>query len=162
MTESWRKIDDCHDISSYGRVRSWVNRRTRLAHPSIMSVKTKSDGYQWLTLHKKTTFIHRLVLEAFTGPCPANCESRHLDGNPKNNKISNLAWGTKQENYADRVRHGTSNSGQGNGRSKLTDVQISEIRELYGTGQFRQKDLAKAFQISQMQVSNIVRQVHWK
>jgi hypothetical protein len=52
-------------------------------------------------------FVHRLVLEAFVGPCPEGMECRHLDGDPANNRLENLRWGTHRENAADQVRHGT-------------------------------------------------------
>ena len=32
---------------------------------------------------------------------------RHLDGNPHNNRLDNIVWGTVVENEADKVRHGT-------------------------------------------------------
>jgi hypothetical protein len=31
--------------------------------------------------------------------------ARHLDGNPDNNHIDNLCWGTQQENIEDQFRH---------------------------------------------------------
>ena len=47
-------------------------------------------------------YVHRLVLEAFVGPCPEGMECRHLEGDTANNALSNLAWGTPQENAADK------------------------------------------------------------
>lgn len=32
---------------------------------------------------------------------------RHLNGNPYDNRLENLAWGTPSENMLDKVRHGT-------------------------------------------------------
>jgi hypothetical protein len=52
-------------------------------------------------------FVHRLVLEAFVGPCPPGLECLHEGGNPGNNALGNLRWGTRKENHADSVRHGT-------------------------------------------------------
>jgi hypothetical protein len=40
-------------------------------------------------------FVDHLVLEAFVGPCPANKECYHLDGDASNNSIENLSWKTK-------------------------------------------------------------------
>lgn len=55
--------------------------------------------------------IHQLVLESFVGPRP-NTDSvvRHLNGDPVDNRIENLVWGTASENAHDRVRHGTHNT----------------------------------------------------
>lgn len=50
--------------------------------------------------------VHQLVLIAFAGPAPAGCEVLHNDGNPGNNRLANLRWGTRSENLYDRVRHG--------------------------------------------------------
>lgn len=51
--------------------------------------------------------VHHLVLEAFVGPCPEGLEALHGDGNPTNNDVGNLRWGTRQENVDDMMRHGT-------------------------------------------------------
>lgn len=49
--------------------------------------------------------VHRLVLEAFVGPCPEGYQTRHLDGNPDNNHLENLCWGTAEDNSKDKVVH---------------------------------------------------------
>jgi hypothetical protein len=50
--------------------------------------------------------VHQLVLHAFVGPPAPDQVTRHLDGDPKNNRLSNLCWGTRKENSADTARHG--------------------------------------------------------
>jgi len=50
---------------------------------------------------KKTFRVHRLVLEAFVGPCPHGCEACHRNNDPSDNRIENLRWDTKQSNLAD-------------------------------------------------------------
>jgi hypothetical protein len=55
--------------------------------------------------------VHRLVLEAFVGPCPEGKEARHFpDRDPRNNRLDNLSWATRTTNQRDRDFHGTSNS----------------------------------------------------
>ena len=49
--------------------------------------------------------VHRLVAEAFIGPLPAGQQTRHLDGDPTNNTVANLAYGSPRENQLDAVRH---------------------------------------------------------
>lgn len=51
--------------------------------------------------------VHRLVLEAFVGPCPEGMEGCHGDGDPTNNSLGNLRWDTATSNQLDKVRHGT-------------------------------------------------------
>jgi hypothetical protein len=54
----------------------------------------------------RSYLVHVLVLLAFRGPRPPGHECRHLDGDPKNNNLSNLEWGTRRVNTGDRLRHG--------------------------------------------------------
>lgn len=79
---------------------------------------------------RKRLYIHRLVLISFVGPCPDGMECRHLDGNPSNNRLDNLQWGTKIENMVDRKRHGREAKRQRSGRYKLTQAQVDEIMAL--------------------------------
>lgn len=49
--------------------------------------------------------VHAHVIITYVGPRPNGMMCRHLDGDPKNNNISNLKWGTAKENGEDRSRH---------------------------------------------------------
>jgi hypothetical protein len=77
------------------------------------------------------TRIHRLVLEAFVGPCPEGMECRHHpDRDPANNRLENLRWGTRTENVADMKRDGTQFVARGElcGKAKLTAERVLEMR----------------------------------
>lgn len=52
-------------------------------------------------------YVHQVVARAFLGECPPGQETRHLNGDPKDNRLENLAYGTRSENVLDSVRHGT-------------------------------------------------------
>src|SRR5262245_38045005 len=70
--------------------------------------ETLHSGYPVVQLGRGNYFrTSRLVLLAFVGPCPEGMECRHLDGNPQNNHVDNLRWGTSAENTEDQRRHGT-------------------------------------------------------
>lgn len=64
-----------------------------------------------MNLHRdgrgRTEKVHRLIAIAFLGQPEARQEVRHLDGDPSNNRVDNLKWGTRSENIRDSVRHGT-------------------------------------------------------
>ena len=68
-----------------------------------------ADGYLRVRFRTPTGieqrhFVHRLVLTAFKGW--SSEQTRHIDGDPTNNRLSNLAYGTGVENAADRELHG--------------------------------------------------------
>ena len=105
--------------------------------------------------------VHRLILEAFIGPCPLNFQGRHLDGKPSNNSISNLAWGTKQENEDDKRRHGTLKFGTFHWAATITDDDVRAIRSAAAQG-IRQRVLARMFRLSCPTICNIVKRKSWK
>jgi len=73
---------------------------------NLVQTPTKT-GYHTVKLNGKTYLVHRLVAAAFIGPCPDGLQVRHLDGNPSNNNVINLAYSTAKENNADMDLHGT-------------------------------------------------------
>ena len=78
--------------------------------------------------------VHRLVLMAFVGLPKPGQEARHLNGNPSDNRLTNLAWGTRVENASDRGVHGTALFGERNPAAKLTDEQVRLVRQLLTQG----------------------------
>ena len=75
---------------------------------------THGDGHGHLAIKANSNgtyrqgYVHRLIAKAFI-PNENNYPIvRHLDDDPSNNDIENLAWGTQKDNHADSVRNGTS------------------------------------------------------
>ena len=105
--------------------------------------------------------VHRLVLEAFVGPCPEGHEGCHNDGNPLNNRLSNLRWDTPSANNRDKERHGTHQIGSRNGRSKLTEADAADIRRRCADGQ-QKADVARDYGVSATLVRFIVGRRNWR
>jgi len=126
----------------------------------------KRGNYPVVTLsknnNKRTFCIHTLVLEAYIGKRPVGKECRHLDGNPQNNNLDNLCWGTHSENMLDRALHGTSNRGERQGRSKLTERDVRLIIYINKTKLFLQNDIGILFGVGLSSISSIVRKKIWK
>lgn len=158
MSERWRRIPafPLYEVSSSGRVRRWVTGRQLTTYPT---------NFGHLKVHcgrsGRDKLVHRLVLEAFVGPCPDGMECRHLNGDPSDNRLDNLAWGSHEENMQDSVRHGTRARGRDNGNSKLTAEQVADIRRQYATGLVSQRSLAERFSVSQRTIWNIVNREQW-
>jgi hypothetical protein len=154
--EAWT----CRTPGGSGRNRGGIGKEWRKLAPLKVS-----DGYLGLGLYSgsgraKRARVHRLVLEAFVGPCPEGMECRHLDGDPSNNRLDNLAWGTQSQQHEDRALHGTSNRGHHrSGVAKLTIEEVAEIRSLVGT--VPNKDLAIRYGVSRPTISNIRHRRKW-
>lgn len=102
-----------YEVSDQGRVRSLarLDRRGYLQSGRLLKPmrNNRHSNHRRVVLSKdgKRTdkLVHRLVLETFIGPCPEGHEACHNDGNPSNNVLSNLRWGTKKSNALDREEH---------------------------------------------------------
>jgi hypothetical protein len=120
MPEIWLPVvgyDGHYSVSDHGRVRSeprtlmrpngsWVRHRGKI----LTQTPHYKSGHRSVTLRwdgkPRTESVHRLVLEAFIGPCPEGMECCHWDDDPSNNHLSNLRWGTRSDNKYDLVRNG--------------------------------------------------------
>ena len=107
--------------------------------------------------------VHRLVLLAFVGPCPEEMECRHFpDKNPANNNLNNLQWGTKEENYQDKVVHGTHYKGEQNPNVILTEDIVKEIRWLHTLRAATVRVLAERFNVSVPNIEAIIYRKSWR
>ncbi len=168
QAEEWRDIADFpgYQVSDRGNVRTChVWRQFRDGRWRPVCPGTLPTGYKYVRLQKGkrgvSRYIHRLVLEAFVGPCPEGMESRHVnDRDPSNNSVGNLAWGTRQQNIDDKHVHGTTAWGSRAGCAKLTEEQTGELLRLAADGVMI-KDLARKYGIRKENVSKIVNGHHW-
>ena len=152
----WREIpgwEGFYEVSRLGEVRSMTRRVPHgrgfdmIRGAQHLKLHTKPKGYLAAKLmragEQSHRFVHCLVLEAFVGPRPDGQQCRHLDGNPANNKLENLVWGSAKENASDRVAHGTS-KGQRNPNAQITAFQAFMLQ----TSPLGATALAKASGIS--------------
>ena len=92
------------------------------------------DGYLRFKLEGKNVSIHRMVLETFK-PIEdmSYFEVNHINGIKTDNRLENLEWVTHQENMKHMVKTNLSqkcsNKGSINGRAKLTEQQVKNIRQ---------------------------------
>jgi hypothetical protein len=110
---------------------------------------------------KKRYLVHRLMLETFVGPCPSGMECRHLNGDPGDNRLDNLCWGTPADNQADRVKHGTSNRGERCACAKLTREDVRTARELWSTGRLSKTALAGKYGVNWQTMSDAIEGKTW-
>jgi hypothetical protein len=163
-TEIWKPIIGCGDryeISNLGMVRSKRCILSQVRDPRGYSRVNISDTVNG---HQKSRLVHALVLMAFDGPKQAGQVCRHLDGNPKNNALHNLCWGTHRDNHLDAVKHGTHfkppkliQRGEKNHAVKLTREQVDHIRQRTATA----KELASLYGITQWTVFDIRKGRSW-
>lgn len=102
--EEWRPIPgyERYEVSNYGRFR-------RVMLPFASGGKKQKarlaialwNGHR----RKHTMMVHRVVALAFLGPRPQGMEINHKDGNPNNNRASNLEYLTPAQNRQHAVEN---------------------------------------------------------
>ena len=132
-----------------------------------ISQQANSKGYRTVNMSEggKATrrTVHRVVLESFVGIRPDGFQALHGDGNPANNRLSNLRWGEPWENEADKSLHGTKALGSRNGASRLTEEMVKEILEAKQSGgkKWGAAILAKKFGVDISTVTRAASGKHW-
>lgn len=115
-SETWRPVlgyEGRYEVSSLGRVWSCKGvapGADREAAGKMLKPLYNTSGHAQVSLCRdgegNRQQIHRLMLAAFVGPCPPGMEVRHLNGDPADNRLANLKYGTSAENKRDTLRHG--------------------------------------------------------
>jgi hypothetical protein len=129
---------------------------------AIVLKHTMSGEYPAVNVNGRSKHVHRIVCEMWNGPAPfAGAEVRHLDGDKFNNRLANLRWGSRAENYQDKVRHGTDMAGERNPQARLTRAAVQQMRELRETGRTF-KSIARQFGIAPMTAHRAITGGSWK
>lgn len=155
-----------YEVSNYGRLRSLCygagpNGRRKRATPKVVKLGTQRIvAYPIYPIDRRPRRIHRLVAEAFLGPCPIGREVAHVDGNPRNSSVSNLRYVTRAENHAHKILHGTDNRGSKNHKAKLTEQDIISIRAEASVKGINRR-LMRKFNVSEATISLIRRRKSW-
>lgn len=171
--EEWRAVvgwEGLYEISNLGRVRS-LTRTTPCGrwgqqtwHGAIRAPGGSVNGYLGVGVsgggRRARIHIHVAVLVAFVGPRPPGAEARHLNGVRTDNRLANLAWGTKFENASDRERHGKQVHGESSPNAKLKERDVCDIHAMLGAG-MSLGDIARSFNVSKGTVARIRRRETW-
>jgi hypothetical protein len=167
VVERWKPVfgyEDLYQVSDQGRVRRVVGGSGTYAG-RVLRLSSSTYGYSQVCLSRnscrKHQSVHTLVARAFLGPRPAGLEVNHKNGIKRDNRVSNLEYVTHGENMK-HSRDVLGNwRGEANGRAKLTDVMVRQIRRSHAEGGITQRALAKQYRISEGQMSQILRRKKW-
>lgn len=133
------------NVLKAGYAKEWCDGKERLLHRIAY---IKSSGKSW-------DDIHGLVI-------------RHKCDNPRCINPEHLEIGTHADNTRDKMERGRHRSGKNttrsigidNGRSKLNESKVKQIRDLDAT--LTHKEISEIFNISKSQVGKIIQRLSWK
>lgn len=97
--EGYLDVSNCGKVRTLDKdVKNWP-RGTRTIKGRVLSNNWLRNGYPSVSIDGRSTYVHRLVADAFVvGRTIERYCVNHIDGNKKNNNFKNLEWVTKKEN----------------------------------------------------------------
>ncbi len=154
-------------ISADGQVYSLLRNQPTMGR--LLRTHSGPNGYVYIALRKqygtngprRSVALHRLVWLSWRGPVPNKMCLDHIDGNKKNNALSNLEPVTHSENHRRAFRLGLrSMLGEKNPQSKFTTDIVIWIRYAVSFG-VSQKRVARLLNTTTGAVNLIVRRKRW-
>jgi hypothetical protein len=136
VTETWKAVpgfEGLYEVSDMGRVRSLDRVITQMGRGGkmisllrrgrVLRPGPSTAGHLTVALGRgKSHLVHYLVLRAFVSPRPEGMECLHLNGVETDNRLENLAWGSRSENGRHKKWH------RGQSTYKLSPAQVAEIK----------------------------------
>ncbi|HGO3895721.1 TPA: NUMOD4 motif-containing HNH endonuclease [Staphylococcus aureus] len=162
--EIWKDIpgyEGEYQASTLGRIKS-MERKSRCGYKGkgYRSIKERilrpgkycKTGHLSVVLRKGTNGqpVHKLIMLTFKGKRPKGLDICHNDGNPENNKLSNLRYDTRNNNNLDVFKHG-----KNTGNSKLSISEVRTIKGLLDSKKYSNTEIATKFKVSPSAICSI-------
>lgn len=166
--EIWKTVNgfENYEISNYGRLKVNLKfRKYRDYNSRILKPAPDKDGYFRTCLssnnQKKMKIIHRLVAEHFIENENNYPVVNHINGIKTDNHYKNLEWCTVRHNNIHAIKLGLKKplKWENHNLVKLKIKDVLDIRE--NPDNLYQWQLAMVYNISQTQVSRILRKTRW-
>jgi HNH endonuclease len=163
--QRWRKTGDAESPRLRGpapTVLPWMRQVLHTTDKTQCVVKPDwAATYMTVRVDGHTLNAHIVMCTWAHGPKPsAKHQVAHTCGNSRCINPYHIRWATPSENHHDKTAHGTVMLGEINPTAKITEADVIEIRQLVLMGK-SQRAVAVEFNISQTNVSSIVRGKTW-
>lgn len=167
--EIWRIIDGTngrYSVSSFGNVRAnWSDVpqrnkdvRVRIEKTVILRPYLHTTGYWRINLGRKNRhYVHRLIAKAFIENLSDKPQVDHIDGDRKNNQITNLRWVSAKENtdYGG-TRHGFEPQKNAARAAAFHPQRVEAYRALYAEG-LSMREIARRYNTCHTSISRVLR-----
>jgi hypothetical protein len=169
LQDSRYEIDEDGKIFS---VRTGKEIKTQITRDGYLTVKLGMvDG------KRKRSRIHRLMITSFQGIDRPQMEVNHIDGNKRNNHISNLEWCSHQENMRHsallKLRRGGKREDNPNFKitaeialqireDRLSGMSVDEVRKKHNVGKKAYYQVVNGKHFSVLGMDSITRGSKWQ
>lgn len=159
MEEVWKEV-------------SGFRGRYRVSYSGIIERRLKGGLWETVSYYPNNRdylmcavgLVHRIVAIHHIPNPEAKPQVNHKDFNRYNCHGSNLEWSTARENTAHSIRNGRKrfrvSRGSNNGKSKLREEQVIEIRRLFDVK--KNYEIAMMYDVNPSTISDIHRGATWQ
>jgi hypothetical protein len=105
---------------------------------------------------------HRVAYLLIYGEINEGLDVLHRCDNRACCNPAHLFTGTHQDNMQDRNQKGRQARGSKNGRAKLSDADVINLRELYATGDYSTVELSARFGLSSTATEHVISGENWR
>jgi len=122
--------------------------------------KVARTGYGVITVDGVTTTAHRrMCIEAHGPPPSSEMQAAHHCNNRPCCNPRHIRWATPAENAFDQIAAGTTNRGERQWQSRLTEADVREVRRL--GARLTRKAIAERFGVHPETIGYILRGNSW-
>jgi hypothetical protein len=185
INEEWKFIDgyDYYEVSNLGNVRSLdrevksscgkegskkgkYERTTFKKGINISTDRLDSYGYPQISLpNRKSALVHKLVANAFIPKLNDNHkEINHIDGDKRNNIVSNLEWCDRSHNINHAIRTGLhiSSKGEQIGLAKFSDDEMKTLKPILISSSLTHAEWGRQLNVAPETIAAIRKGRTWK
>lgn len=165
--EIWKKIPEfsLYEASSEGRIKTFNWKGS--GREAIMKPAKDGSGYLRTMLKGengiiRTIKVHRIIAKTFLLNPDELSEVNHINGIRDDNRLENLEWVSHSQNLKHSFAMGlSSNVGAKNPFSKLTEIEVLEIRAKFKKRVYTREMLAKEFNVAAGTIKGVILRKSW-
>ena len=173
--ELWKYVpnsDNRYLVSNYGRILTTGYKGGKKC--SIMKPAKDNQGYLRTMLklngRVRTIKVHRIVAQTWIPNEENKLQVNHKNFDRSDNRVENLEWMTPKENClysfnAGRIIRPVCTNfvkGEQIGTSKLTELEIKEIRQKFKPRVYTREMLGKEYNVAPATIKDIILKKSWK
>ena len=170
----WKSVvgfEGYYEVSNSGLIKRakektiYKDGRIAFFNETILKPSISKKGYYRVYLSKNskkyTINVHRIVASAFIDNLSNKPQINHINGDKKDNSVSNLEWCTNSENTFHAVKNGLTSRGVKHFSAKINDNDVINIRQMFKDGNTA-SEIKKHYPISIKTIYSIKYRNTWR